>query len=142
MKTTLAVLALSMLAAGPLAAEELRGAAALAHTTSKVLIEFTTLAKEGRLDDASVFQTERARKRRADRTPQDRNEHDAFVKGFMPPPDTLKASIEKDGTLKIDGDRAELHFSITSSISGSVTASGATRAFAFAKRAGLWRLDQ
>jgi hypothetical protein len=144
-KKTLAVLALAVAAAVPLAAEELSGPAALAHTTSKVLIEFTTLAKAGKLDDASAFQTERAQKRRADRTPQDRKESDAFVKDFLPAPDALKAAIEKNGTLKIDGEKAELHISVSSSTKnadGSVTASAEAMAFAFAKQDGLWRLDQ
>jgi len=145
MKKTLAVLAVTTLAAGLAAAEELSGPAALAHTTSKVLVEFTTLAKAGKMDDAAAFQTERARKRRADRTPQDRKESDAFIKDFLPAPDALKASIEKNGTLKIDGDKAELHLSVSSSTKnadGSVTASAETMAFAFAKQDGLWRLDQ
>jgi hypothetical protein len=144
MKTTLAVLALTMVATG-LAAEELKGAAALAHTTSKVLLEFTTLAKAGKMDDAAAFQTERARKHRADRTPQDRKESDAFVKDFLPAPDALKAAIEKNGTIRIDGEKAELQISLSSSTKnadGSVTASSETMAFAFAKQDGLWRLDQ
>jgi hypothetical protein len=144
MKTTLAVIALTVLA-GPLAAEELSGAAALAHTTSKVLLEFTTLAKAGKMDDAGAFQTDRARQRRADRSPQDRKESDAFIKDFLPAPDALKASIEKNGRLKIDGEKAELHLSVSSSTKnadGSVSASSETMAFAFAKQDGLWRLDQ
>jgi hypothetical protein len=145
MKKTLAVLVLTVAAAVPLAAEELKGAAALAHATSKALLEFTTLAKAGKMDDAGAFQTERAKKRRADRTPQDRKESDAFVKDFLPAPDALKASIEKNGTLKIDGDKAELHINVSSSTKnpdGSVTASAEAMAFAFAKQDGLWRLDQ
>jgi hypothetical protein len=144
-KTMLAAAVLTMLAAGPLAAEDLTGPAALAHTASKVLIEFTTLAKAGKMEDAGAFQTDRARKRRADRTPQDRKESDAFVKDFLPAPDALKASIEKNGTLKIDGEKAELHISVSTSTKnadGSVTASAETMAFAFAKQDGLWRLDQ
>jgi hypothetical protein len=145
MKKTLAVLVLTVAAAVPLAAEELKGAAALAHATSKALLEFTTLAKAGKMDDAGAFQTERAKKRRADRTPQDRKESDAFVKDFLPAPDALKASIEKNGTLKIDGVKAELHINVSSSTKnpdGSVTASAEAMAFAFAKQDGLWRLDQ
>jgi hypothetical protein len=145
MKTTIAVLALAVAAAVPLAAEEVKGAAALAHPASKVLIEFTTLAKAGKMDAAGAFQTERAKKRRADRTPQDRKESDAFVKDFLPAPDALRASIEKNGTVKIDGDKAELHLNVSSSTKnpdGSVTASAEAMAFAFAKEGGLWRLDQ
>ena len=67
------------------------------------------------------------------------------MKDFLPAPDALKAAIEKNGTVKVDGDKAELHISVSSSTKnadGSVTASAEAMAFAFAKQDGLWRLDQ
>ena len=145
MKRSLAVLALAVVAAAPLRAEELKGAAILAHPIGKTLMEFTTLAKAGKLDEAGKLQSKAAQKKRADLTPADRKDSDAFVKDFMPAPGALTDSLSKGGTLAIDGDKATLNITIgesTKNADGSVTASSTAMAFAFAREGGDWRLDQ
>lgn len=145
MKTTLAVLAVSALAVAPLGAEVVKGDAAAQHPAVHALLEFTKLVKAGKPDEASKLQSARARKKRADRAAQDRKESDGFIKDFLPAPDALGASIQKNGSLAVEGDTATLNISVSTSTKnadGSVTASAETMAFLFARENGEWRVDQ
>jgi hypothetical protein len=146
MKTTLAVLAVSALAVTPLEAQTvMKGDFILNHQAAEVLLEFTKLAKAGQPEEAAKLQSKRAAKRRADRTPMDRKESDAFVKDFLPAPAALEESIKKNGSLTVEGDKATLQISVSTSTKnpdGSVTASAEAMAFAFVRENEEWRLDQ
>jgi hypothetical protein len=145
MKTTLAVLAVSALAVCPLRAEVVKGEAAAQHPTTLALVEFTKLMKAGKPDEAGKFQSARARAKRAARTAADRKESDAFIKDFLPAPDALIATIQKSGSLAIEGDTATLSIYVSTSTKnadGSVTASTDSMGFLFARENGEWRVDQ
>ena len=146
MKTMLAVLAVSALAVAPLQAQTvMKGDFILQHQIADVLLEFTKLAKAGKPDEAAKLQSARAAKRRADRTASDRKESDAFVKDFLPAPAALEESIKKNGSLTVEGDKATLQISVSTSTKnpdGSVTASAEAMAFAFVRENDDWRLDQ
>ena len=146
MKTTLAVLAVSALAAAPLQAQTvMKGDFILQHQIADVLLEFTKLAKAGKPEEAAKLQSARAAKRRADRTASDRKESDAFVKDFLPAPAALEESIKKNGSLTVEGDKATLQISVSTSTKnpdGSVIASAEAMAFAFVREDDDWRLDQ
>jgi hypothetical protein len=143
-KRSLAVLALSVLAAAPVRAEEkLTGDAILAHPIGTVAVEYAALVKADKMEEAVKLSSKEAQKRRKARSAQDRKESDAFMKDFVP--DALSAAITAGGILLLDGDKATLNV-VTSehktTPDGTVSMSSSTMALPFVREDGQWRVAQ